>query len=56
MNTKSMIKHKKFLPFISNSQRIIGEKWLLENGRCIYKKGFNNFCWYQLAVVIKTNK
>ncbi|PGY50472.1 hypothetical protein COE35_18450 [Priestia megaterium] len=44
MNTKNMIKYMKFLPFINNSQRIIGEKWLLENGRCIYKKGFNNFC------------
>lgn len=43
MNIKSMIKYTKFIPFINNSQRIIGEKWLLENGRCIYEKGFNNF-------------
>jgi len=42
MNTKNMIKYTKFLPFINNSQRIIDRKWLLENGRCIYEKGFNN--------------
>ncbi|PEC47035.1 hypothetical protein CON11_02050 [Priestia megaterium] len=39
---KNMIKYTKFLPFINNSQRIIDRKWLLENGRCIYEKGFNN--------------
>lgn len=43
MNTKNMIKYTKFLPFINNSQRIIDRKWLVENGRCIYEKGLNNF-------------